>query len=393
MFGLSRGVLVLVGEGETQQELLGLSGGIFWERGDERRLYARALSERERLWGEREDAVARAAKAGLEARDLSLFESDFAVALSEVVEVQTPFGESFVDDVLAAVRRDKRFRREGVAVRDLRHRFGEMKLRKSHEEIEDARTAGRKSGEAHRALLSESWVGRREKDLALAFDLELRRRGIGQAAYDSIVGSGERALVLHARAGDRVIQEGELILVDAAGRWGEMRADITRTFPAGRSFSVAQRTLYEIVLKAQKEAIAFARPGVTLEDLHRGVRSSLAEGLRREGWLARPELLDVFYPHQTSHWLGKQVHDRCPYDENDGSPIRLEEGMIFTIEPGLYMRGEEAPADIRGAGLRIEDDVLVTSHGVEVLTSAAPKEVADIESLRARMRSDFVWID
>lgn len=387
MFGLSERTLILAANGDTQRELLGFTAPelIVWERGNERRLYGRSLSDHDRVWGETADVESYARANGYEFHETANFKRDFARTLAAIEDLQIPFGESaFAADVLSLLSGDRRFRRGAVALKDLRHRLGEIKLRKTREDIARMRTAALKSGEAHRELLTENWIGRREIDVAMKFDLELRRRGIDKTAYESIVGAGDRAMTLHARASDRVIGDGELILVDAAGMWDGFCADITRTFPSGKSFTSSQRKLYDIVLKAQLAAIAAVKPGATLDGIHALARETLKEGLLREKWLAedRDDLLDLWFPHKTSHWLGKQVHDRAPYFEDDGSPLRLEEGMVLTVEPGLYMRGEEASAEIRGAGIRIEDDVVVTREGCEVLSASAPKDADEIEADR-----------
>lgn len=385
MFGLGERSLVLVPSGEVFGEVAGFDGEgmILWIRGETRRLYGERAAEGAKLWDGALGADERAREARFEFRERAAFAADFAAALSSLDEIHVPFSEAaFAASVVGSIAGERRFRRGGIALRDFRHRLGERKLRKTAVEIEALRRAARASAEAHRALMTEDWRGRRELDVAMRFDLELRRRGIAKSAYETIVGAGDRALVLHARAGGRLIANGDLILVDAAGLHDGLCADVTRTFPASGRFSAAQRTLYEIVLRAQKRAIAMTRPGTTMAEIDAEARRSMAEDLARAGWLKDAARMDEWFPHRTGHWLGRQVHDRCPSFEDDGSPIRLEEGMVFTIEPGLYLRGDDAPAEARGLGVRIEDDVVVTKDGCEVLSAAAPKEVDEIEELR-----------
>lgn len=384
--GTNEGALYLAGEGAALTELTGLSGGdlILWVRGHDRRLYGPVVSAEERMWDGVETTEEKAARFGLEARSVADFDADLGSALMTLDEIHFPFGAaSFAARVLALVGRKRRFRAGDVVLRDLRDRLGLMRACKTSAELEKMRLAGRKSGEAHEILLRTDWIGAREKDVALRFDLEIRRRGIEKTAYETIVGAGDRAMILHARASERIVKDGDLILVDAGGLWEGYCADITRTFPAGRAFTTAQRKLYSIVLAAQKRAIAAVKPGATLDDIHRQAREDMMEGLRREGWLQAAEQMDRWFPHNTSHWLGMQVHDPSPYRERNGEPVRLREGMVLTIEPGLYLRGNDAPAEVRGLGVRIEDDVAVTATGAEVLTSSAPKEIEEIESLRA----------
>ncbi|MBX2988373.1 MAG: M24 family metallopeptidase [Bdellovibrionaceae bacterium] len=250
---------------------------------------------------------------------------------------------------------------------------------KNAQEIALLREAARWSAEAHRELMWQAPQGATEKGIAAQLEGFLRQRGSSDTAYPTIVGAGERALILHAEPTERRAVDGELVLVDAGGKAGGYCADITRTWPAGDRFSDKQRILYEVVLRAQKSAIRAVRPGVTLLDLHEGVKRDLLEGLRRQNWLKRGEedRLREFYPHKTSHWLGRLVHDPCAQTNAAGEPLRLEPGMVFTIEPGLYFEG---------LGVRIEDDILVTDTGCEVLSSAAPKEVEEVQEARAAAR-------
>jgi Xaa-Pro aminopeptidase len=202
-------------------------------------------------------------------------------------------------------------------------------------------------------------------------------------AYETIVGSGDRSTLLHARATDKVVHDGELVLIDAGGEWCGYCADITRVVPAGGKFSAKQREIYQTVLIAQKAAIAKVRPSVTLQEIHAVATEALIEQLSRLGH-AEDELrrnIGQLMPHSTSHWIGLDVHDPCPYVDDTGSLIRLQAGMSFTVEPGLYFRSKEIFPEFYGIGVRIEDDVVVTETGCEILTSA-PKELEEVEFLR-----------
>jgi Xaa-Pro aminopeptidase len=205
-------------------------------------------------------------------------------------------------------------------------------------------------------------------------------------AYETIVGSGIRATVLHARASNRVIQNGDLILIDAGGEWGGYCADITRTFPAFGPFSADQRLIYEIVFSAQKHVLESIKPGVSLKELHLAGADKLIEGLSRAGHRESEvrRALAKLMPHSTSHWIGMDVHDPSPYVGDDGSALRLSPGMTFTVEPGLYFREENLFPAYYGIGVRIEDDIVVTERGFELL-SCAPKEIEEIELLRASL--------
>jgi Xaa-Pro aminopeptidase len=187
------------------------------------------------------------------------------------------------------------------------------------------------------------------------------------------------------------LRDGDLLLIDAGGEFDFYTADVTRTFPVGKSFSEAQGKAYNVVLAAQKTGIAMTRPGVSLTEIHREVSLTLIEGLLSLG-LLKGKAEDIlksgqhrrFYPHSTSHWLGLDVHDAGLYLVN-GKPRPLEAGMVFTIEPGFYAQASdgEVPSAFRDIGIRIEDDILVTEKGCEVLTQAAPKERDEIEKLRS----------
>ena len=181
--------------------------------------------------------------------------------------------------------------------------------------------------------------------------------------------------------------------IDAGGELEHYTADITRTFPVGRKFSPAQARIYDLVLKSQKEAISLAKPGIDYTDLHTRVCEVITDGLLSLGCLKgdRKEIIKNmgfkrFFPHGTGHWLGIDVHDVGLYKVED-KPRVLKPGMVFTVEPGLYFQASdtEAPAEYREIGIRIEDDLLITEGGNEVLTAGAPKDREEIEALRDRV--------
>jgi Xaa-Pro aminopeptidase len=195
--------------------------------------------------------------------------------------------------------------------------------------------------------------------------------------------------VLHyVDASDR-LRAGELCLIDAGCELDGFTADVTRTFPIGARFSTAQRRVYELVLATEKACIDAVKPGATVDGIHTLAVERLTAGMVELGLLRGevPALIESgaykkYYMHRTSHWLGLDVHDVGAYSV-DGKPRPLEPGMVLTIEPGLYISvgADEAPAEFRGIGVRIEDDILVTPEGPENLTSAIPKEVAEVEAL------------
>ena len=229
--------------------------------------------------------------------------------------------------------------------------------------------------------------GRFEYEVDATLRDVFRRNGALREAYAPIVGSGPNATVLHYRENRRQMQDGELLLIDAGCEFDYYAADITRTFPVNGTFSAAQRAVYEAVLTSQLAAIDGVRPGSTIERVHEVALRVLVEGMVRVGLLVgavddliAKESYKRFYMHRTSHWLGMDVHDVGSYFVG-GVARPFVPGVVLTIEPGIYVSPDdvEAPAEFRGIGIRIEDDVLVTADGHEVLSAAAPKTVDDIE--------------
>jgi Xaa-Pro aminopeptidase len=268
----------------------------------------------------------------------------------------------------------------------------ELRLVKGPEEIQRLRKAVEITAEAHLAAMRDGQPGRREYQVQSEIEYAFRRRGGSGPGYGTIVASGPNATVLHYRAGDAALRDGELCLVDAGGEYDFYTADVTRTFPVSGEFSGAQRELYGLCLEVQKEAIEAVRPGATLDAIHDAVVRKLTEGFIALGMLegsADERIADKsyrkYYMHRTSHWLGMDVHDVGEYVV-DGQPRPLVPGMVLTVEPGIYVaEGEQsAPERFRGMGIRIEDDVLVTEDGHQNLTAAVPKEMDEIEAVCVR---------
>jgi len=318
---------------------------------------------------------------------------------------------------LAAVRRQSRHGVEcPTAQRDLAFLLDEMRLLKDPGEVETMRRAATISAGAHaRAMrfcaerFRAGAPGVREYEIEAELLHEFRRHGAQSPAYTSIVAAGANACVLHYAAGDTLLQRGELCLIDAGCEFDGYASDVTRTFPADGRFSPAQRELYEIVLAAQKAAIAVTRPGARQRDAHDAAVRVLAQGMLDCGLLDRQRAGDLdaviasaayrqFYMHGTGHWIGRDVHDvgeylslgESPVEQADGlggkvvkKPSRvLQPGMAVTLEPGLYVRpAEGVPEKFWNIGMRIEDDAVVTAEGCELLSRAVPVEPAEIEAL------------
>jgi Xaa-Pro aminopeptidase len=272
---------------------------------------------------------------------------------------------------------------------DPRPRLAEMRQIKRPEEVELLREAAAATAAGHRAAMAAAGPGLAEYDVQAHLEAAFRRAGSPRTGYPSIVASGANACVLHYIENDRRLRRGELLLVDAGAEVGLYTADVTRTFPVGGTFSPVQRSVYSLVLAAQKAAIAAVRPGVRWDAPHRRAVRVLTRGLVAMRVLKGDvvKLIEKgayrrFYMHGTSHWLGLDVHDVGAYVDDGKKPVRLRPGMVLTVEPGLYFspRDRSVRGELRGIGVRIEDDVLVTRGGREVLTSAVPKEIAALEA-------------
>ncbi len=271
---------------------------------------------------------------------------------------------------------------------ELGHLLDELRLFKSNDEIVLLQRACDISVEAHRAAIRAARAGIHEYELQAELEYVFRKHD-ACPAYDSIVGTGSNACVLHYRSNRRQSRAGELVLIDAGAEYRGYAADITRSFPVDGRFSKPQRALHDLVCRAQAAALAQARPGVPYEAGHEAAVATLSEGLLSLG-LLQGTLDEViargdykrFYRHKTGHWLGLDVHDVGEY-RVDGASRLLEPGMVFTIEPGLYIPADDASVDAqwRGIGIRIEDDVLITEGGHRVLTAALERSAEEIEAL------------
>ena len=275
------------------------------------------------------------------------------------------------------------------AVADPRALIHEMRLVKSAQEIALLRRAAAISREAHAAAARAAQPGVWEYELEAALAYTFRRRGAAGPAYDSIVAAGRNATVLHYCQNDQPLHAGQGVLVDAGCELEGYASDVTRVYPVGGHFAGAVREVYEVVLSAQRAALAASRPGRTLEDVHSAALRPLAEGMLALG-LLQGDVEGVlgersyrrYYMHRTSHWMGLDVHDVGAYWRAD-APRPLEAGMVYTVEPGLYVAADdaEAPPAYRGIGVRIEDDVVITAEGCENLTAEIPKDVDAVEAL------------
>lgn len=272
----------------------------------------------------------------------------------------------------------------------LDHLLDEMRLIKDPAEIELMRQAAQISAAAHVRAMQTVQVGMPEYALEAELLYVMQKNGC-KTAYNSIVGGGKNACILHYVENNQQLQDGDLVLIDAGAELNHYAADITRTFPVNGHFTAAQASLYQVVLEAQLAAIDAVRVGEHCKAYHEVAVRVLTEGLVRLGLLVGDVAALIedgsyrrFYMHGTGHWLGMDVHDVGSYKDATGEQWRpLQAGMVLTVEPGLYVAADDETVEPqwRGIGIRIEDDVLVTDGAPEVLTMAVPKGVAEIEQL------------
>ena len=318
-------------------------------------------------------------------------------------------------------------------IRDASPLLHDMRLHKSDAELQALRTACEISAEGHAEAMRFAAPGRSEYQVQAAMEYVFRARGSRRDGYPAIVAGGANACVLHYTENDRLLADGDLLLIDAGAEYRYFSADITRTFPVNGTFSAPQRALYEVVLAAQHASFAMARVGSSMRQVHQASVDSLTAGMVDLGLLpgtvaeaVRMHHYREFFMHGTGHWLGMDVHDAGAYGI-DGKPRTLEPGMAFTVEPGVYVapdRGEvelamleydldewterrmmlgpakakeleaeerekapkvthPVPDEFRGLGVRIEDDVVITESGYKNLTDTVPTDPADIEALVA----------
>ena len=266
----------------------------------------------------------------------------------------------------------------------------EMRLHKSTQEIELMQIASTISAQAHTRAMQTVKPGMMEYALEAELNYIFGQNGC-VPSYNSIVGGGENGCILHYVENDKVLKNGDLVLIDAACEYQLYASDITRTFPVNGKFSSEQKALYEVVLKAQLAAIDAVRIGNSYKEPHRIAVRILVQGLLDLGLMQgnieqiiESESFHQFYMHGTGHWLGMDVHDVGSY-KIEGEWRAYEEGMTVTVEPGLYIAPDDETVDAkwRGIGIRIEDDVVVTKDGPRVLTAAVVKTVVEIEALMA----------
>ncbi|HXZ48376.1 MAG TPA: aminopeptidase P N-terminal domain-containing protein [Usitatibacter sp.] len=272
-------------------------------------------------------------------------------------------------------------------IRDVRSAVNDMRLVKDGHELAVMRRAAAISSAAHARAMRSASPGQREYQVEAELLHEFLVNGARAPAYGSIVAAGANACVLHYRENSAELRKGELLLIDAGCELDSYASDITRTFPVAGRFGDVQRDVYELVLAAQEAGIRAVKPGADFIAYHEAATRVLTQGLV-DFKLCKGSVDQVledgsykqFYMHRTGHWLGLDVHDAGEY-MHKGRWRKLKPGMVLTVEPGLYIRpAPSVPKAFWNIGVRIEDDVLVTERGREVLTAACPKRVKDVEA-------------
>jgi Xaa-Pro aminopeptidase len=300
------------------------------------------------------------------------------------------FDERFSRAMMAAIGGWRpRFGAGNLPIDDANSLVGELRMRKSEEEVEAMRRAAVISAEGHIEMMKATRPGMSERALHGLFIKSIMERGALSESYGGIVASGNNATTLHYRFNDATLAAGELLLVDCGAEYMYYAGDITRTYPVNGRFSTPQKRIYERLLKVQKELIGMVKPGVAHFELQKFTIDGLTDILLDEKVLSgsKEEVVRTgayarYYPHGVSHLLGLDVHDAGTLRVR-GESRAMEPGWALTIEPGLYFPAGDmsVPEELRGIGIRIEDDVVVTAEGCEVLSKGVPKDVAEMEAL------------
>ena len=275
--------------------------------------------------------------------------------------------------------------------------LGEMRLHKNEDEVEMMQRAADIAAEAHVLAMKKVKPGMNEFQVESLMESYMRDKGANGVAYNSIIGGGDNATILHYVENNMPLKDGDLILIDAGAEYRGYASDITRTFPVNGKYTKAQREVYEVVLDVQKKCVEYTKTGNTVKGRQEYSIELLTEGMKKLGLLkgSTKDLIKKksymkYYMHGVGHYLGLDVHDAGRYftDQEAKRSKPFAPGMVLTVEPGLYIPPDDksAPAKYRGIGIRIEDDVLVTEDGNRNLTTKVPKEIDEIEALMAKKR-------
>ncbi len=357
-------------------------------------LFCEPFSEAKAIWTGPSAGLegAKASFAADEAYALDSLDAQLPLLLAAHKTIFYSFGNSMAWDrrmIRWAHPKDQKPSCRHLSFVDFRNLIAEERLIKSDAEIALLRKVAHLSAQAHRVLMQRCETSMSEYQLEALFAYECAIKGCRSLAYPSIVGGGANACILHYVQNDKPLKAGDLVLVDAGAEYQGYAADITRTFPVSGLFTDDQKAVYHVVLEAQLAAIRCVKPGTPWDLLQRVILKQLTEGLVALGilkgkvdHLIETKAYQTFYPHSSGHWLGLDVHDVGAY-KKEGKARLLEVGMVLTVEPGIYIPIDCTSVDPRwrGIGIRIEDDVLVTQEGSEVLSAGVPKTIEAIEAL------------
>jgi Xaa-Pro aminopeptidase len=275
--------------------------------------------------------------------------------------------------------------------------LGEMRLHKSDDEVDKMQRAATIAAEAHILAMKKVKPGMNEGQVEALMEAYMKDKGAGGVAYNSIIGGGDNATILHYVENNMPLKDGDLILIDAGAEYQGYASDITRTFPVNGKYSKAQREVYDVVLDVQEKCIEYTKTGNTVKGRQEYSIELLTEGMKKLGLLKgstkdliKKKAYMKYYMHGVGHYLGLDVHDAGRYftDQQAKNSKPFAPGMVLTVEPGLYIPPDDksAPAKYRGIGIRIEDDVLVTDGGNRNLTSKVPKDPDEIEAIMAKSK-------
>lgn len=284
----------------------------------------------------------------------------------------------------------KRYSKNLSIHKDIAPAIGKMRLIKSDAEISLIKKAISITKKAHHKIMKMNKKSKNEYEILASIEHTFKSRGAYNDAYTSIVASGNNANTLHYIENNKLMRDGDLILIDAGAEYEYYASDITRTIPVNGKFSSAQKDLYELVLSVEKKIIKMIAPKVLRSKLHAKSEELLVRGMIKLGImngdvkrLIKKKKHKLYYPHGIGHWMGLDVHDTCPYKSKKGKELPLQAGTVLTIEPAIYIdiNDTSVPKKYRGIGIRIEDDILVTKDGYENLSLGIVKEVCDIENI------------
>ncbi len=300
------------------------------------------------------------------------------------------WSDSLVQETLEALRISQGRTGQGyMTVHDSQLLLGEMRLIKSEYELTNLREACEITAQGHIAAMKFTKPGVNERQVQGVISQSFYMKGAAREGYNYIVAAGASSTTLHYNFNDQPCKNGDVLLIDAGAEYNYYTGDVTRTFPVNGKFSEEQALVYQAVLNVQAKIIEIIKPGLIFKTLQETTINMLIESMLTLGLLSgrkddimASQAYKRFYPHGVSHWLGMDVHDAGLYVKK-GESRPLETNMCFTVEPGLYIRvdDETVPKKFRGIGVRIEDNIRVTSSGCEVMTSSAPKEISDLEKI------------